>query len=57
MGDDSDNPSGGERCGKRKRHTDLYKRNKIKAARIKGVAYVNHKGKTMPPKQAGFFCK
>ena len=57
MGDVSDSGIGGERCGKRKRNMDMYKRNAIKTARIKGDAYVNHKGKTMLPKQAGFFCK
>lgn len=42
----------------RKRRNDCdYSRNKIKQARIKGQAYVNHRRNTIAEKYPGFHCR
>ena len=46
-----------ERVRKPQRHSDEYKCNKIKRAKVTGVEHTNHKGKTIAARKTGEDCR
>ena len=47
----------GKRIKRGVRHDEDYKRNVIKQNRVKGLSYVNYRGKRVAEKKIGLACK